>query len=58
MLALPYDRDDPAVLLNRAWACYAAGQQTMKQPTRAREWLQESLDHFRLLGTREEQRRR
>ena len=38
------------VLLNRAWACHAAGQLTMKEPAHAREWFEESLEHFRVLG--------
>ena len=50
VLALPFDRDDHTVLLNRAWACNAAGQLTMKEPAQARAWLEESLAHFRVLG--------
>ena len=50
VLALRYDSDDQTVLLNRAWACWTAGQLTMKEPAQAREWFRESLDHFQVLG--------
>jgi predicted ATPase/DNA-binding CsgD family transcriptional regulator len=50
VLALPYDGDDQTVLLNRAWACHAAGELTSNEPTHALEWFQESLEHFRGLG--------
>ncbi|HEU5483552.1 MAG TPA: helix-turn-helix transcriptional regulator, partial [Microlunatus sp.] len=50
VLALPYDSDDRTVLLNRAWACHRAGQLIMKEPAQAREWFEESLRHFHVLG--------
>lgn len=50
VLALPFDSDDQTVLLNRAWACHTAGQLIMREPAQAREWFEESLDHFRVLG--------
>ena len=50
VLALPYDRADPTVLRNRAWACHAAGHLTKREPARARQWFEESRTQFRLLG--------
>ena len=58
VLALPFDRDDQTVLLNRAWACCAAGQLTMKEPPHARQWFEESRAHFRFSGMREVRRLR
>lgn len=50
VLALPFDRSDPTVVLNRAWACHAAGHLTKRDPARARQWFEESRAHFRVLG--------
>jgi DNA-binding CsgD family transcriptional regulator len=50
VLALPYDVDDRAVLLTRAWACHTAGHLSLKEPACAREWFEESVEQFRVLG--------
>ena len=50
VLALPYDTHDHSVLLNRAWACHTAGHLSMKEPACAKEWFEEAVEQFRVLG--------